>query len=249
MEKGEVSPITRLPTESRAARGVDGPAYELNPICAVPGCLQQSTDPHHLWRRSELIGAHWWVELPDDDAIVGNVIGLCHNHHYQVTINAAWIKWNGRGFDWSDMFTASRPLDWQPPVRPLDTEPSPEPQEAPGSPEQVSALVELGPPLSEAPVSHRLPFTDGSCPTCLRPLPHPKEHSEAKRTRRTWSLTVPVDEREDGADTLDTLLEEGRKELARAGLPYGSEDTAKFFVASTILALFVQHAEAVLADG
>jgi len=59
---------------------------------------------------------------------------------------------------------------------------------------------------------------------------------------------VPSDEREQGADMLDTLLEEGRREMARAGLPYGDEDAAKYFVLSTMLGLFVTHAEEVLSD-
>jgi len=223
--------MTRLPTESRAVQGVDGPAYELNIVCAKPGCLQQSTDPHHLWRRSELIGAHWWVELPADDAIVGNVVGLCRTHHHQVTINGAWITWNGRGFDWSDMLTSGEPLSFQPPVRPLSNEePLPDlPEKNGGQPAALAA-----------------PF-EGSCPTCKRPLPHPKPAQEPKRLRRTWSITVPADERENGAEMLSTLLEEGRLELAKAGLPYGDADSANYFVLSTILGLFVAHAEDVLA--
>jgi hypothetical protein len=60
---------------------------------------------------------------------------------------------------------------------------------------------------------------------------------------------VPKDERENGADVLDTLLEEARKSMAQAGLAYGDEDNARYFVLSAVLGLFVQHAREVMADG
>jgi hypothetical protein len=55
-----------------------------------------------------------------------------------------------------------------------------------------------------------------------------------------------VDERENGAETLDEQLEAARREMAKAGLPYGDEAAARFFVLSTALGLFVMHAEDVL---
>lgn len=223
--------MTRLPTESRAVQGVDGPAYELNLICAKPGCQERSADPHHLWRRSELIGPYWWVHIDDGDLVVGNVIGLCTNHHHAVTVNAAWIEWWATGYVWNDMLTSGEPLSFQPPVRLLSNE-----RTVPESPGKNG-----GQPTVETP-----PY-EGSCPTCKRPLPHPKTEHEPKRVRRTWSITVPVDERENGAEMLTTLLEEGRLELAKAGLPYGASDTANYFVLSAILGLFVTHAEDVLA--
>ena len=69
---------------------------------------------------------------------------------------------------------------------------------------------------------------------------------EERRARRTWSVTVPKDEREDGAQTLDVLLDAARHEMAKAGLPYGENEAVKFFVLSAALGLFVSHAEEVL---
>jgi hypothetical protein len=229
--------MTRLPLETRDVRGIEGgPPYELNSICAAPGCDQLSADPHHLWRRSELIGPFWWVAL-DDETIVGNVVGLCQLHHHAITVNAAWIKWEDGRFVWSDMFRASEPLSFQPPVRSTSNQDS-----FPVAPEKNGGeAVIVDPPTAPAQL-------DGVCPSCLRPLPHSHTRSEQKRPRRTWSITVPVDERENGAEMLSTLLEEGRKEMAKAGLPYGDAEAANYFVLSTILALFVQHAEEVLSD-
>lgn len=222
--------MTRLPLEVRNVVGVEGPEYPLNAICAKPGCLSPSEQGgHHLWRRSELIGAWWWVYIPDDDVRVGNVVGLCQLHHHAVTVNSAWIKWENGQYEWSDMIEASQPLTFQPPVRLESNEES-----LPNGPEKNG----------EDPV-HTF---DGSCPTCHRPLPHTKAPPEAKRPRRTWSITVPVDERENGAEALTTLLEEGRKEMAKAGLPYGADDSANYFVLATMLGLFVQHADEILSD-
>lgn len=227
--------MTRLPTESRAVRGIDGELYKLNFVCAKPDCTEQATDPHHLWRRSELIGPHNYVYIEDDSVIVGNVVGLCQAHHHAVTVNAAWITWHEghyKGFFWNDMLTTAEPLSFQPPIRLVD-ESFPTPPEKNGDE-----------PVTQERVTHER--MDGTCPTCLRPLPHPKAAHEPKRERRTWSITVPKDSRENGAETLDTLLEEARREMARAGLPYGDEDAARFFVLSQALGLFVTHAEDVL---
>src|SRR5262249_34913942 len=87
--RGEVV-LTRLPTENRLVEGFEGPEYELNVICAAPGCSEQASDTHHLWRRSELVGAYAWVRFPDG-TIVGNLVKLCRKHHEQLTVNAAWI--------------------------------------------------------------------------------------------------------------------------------------------------------------
>lgn len=219
--------MTRSPLRSPDVEGVEGEPYELNPVCAAPGCMQPSDDPHHLFRRSALGGPFWWVQLAPG-LTTGNVIGLCRKHHSMVTTDAAWISYEDGFYVWSTLFDASVLLDQQPPVRRV--------QEGVGE-----SSTNGSHDVSAAHVA-----AEGTCPTCLRPLPHPKREHEPRRERRTWSVTVPKDSREDGADTIDTLLEEGRKELAKAGMPYGDADTAKFFVLTHILALFVQHAEEVM---
>lgn len=86
------------------------------------------------------------------------------------------------------------------------------------------------------------------CPTCLRTIPKPKIESEIeeKKVRKTWSVSVPKTEQENGAEVLDALIESARDELARAGLPYGDSETAKYYVFSTSLALFVTHAKEIV---
>ena len=217
--------VTRSPVEHKSElKGVEGDLYELNPICAAPGCLRPSDDPHHIVRRTLLGGPFNFVEI-EPGVVVGNVVGLCRVHHDQITVDAAWMTWEDGVFLWSDLFTSSTLLDQQPPRLASSGSENP--------PEKKWDEMKL----------------NGTCPTCLRPLPHKHPKREPARIRRTWSLTVPKDERENGAEMLDTLLEEARKELARAGLPYGNEEAAKYFVLSSSLALFVQHAEEMLADG
>lgn len=227
--------MTRLPADDRSIAGVDGPEYQLNLVCPVPGCGLQGTERHHIWRRSFLAGDHRWVRMADGQ-LVGNLVMLCSQHHHMVTVNAAWLRMSGTVFLWSDMIHPGVPLEWQPPWRE-------ETDGEPAHPDDDNGRDHLGADDPDLRGDH----LDGTCPTCLRPLRQHKTDHEKPRPRRSWTVTVPKDERENGAETLDTLLEEARKEMARAGLPYGTEDTVKYFILAGALALFVQHAEDVLA--
>lgn len=225
--------MTKLPLESRAVTGVYGPNYETNMMCAAPGCDQLGTERHHIFRRSFLAGDYIWIELPDGRHL-GNLVKLCNFHHRQITVNAAWLNFEDDVFLWTDLISAAQPLSWQPPFGTLEAVPSDKP-------------VVIPDPAKENP--ERTPdqiAADGVCPKCLRPLPHPKNEHEEKRVRRSWTITVPLDERENGAETLDTLLEAARQEMAKAGLPYGDEAAVRFFVLSGALGLFILHAGEVL---
>lgn len=61
-----------------------------------------------------------------------------------------------------------------------------------------------------------------------------KQASEAPRQKVTVTIKVPKDEREDGAEVLQTLIDECRKELAE---PMGwQENVPAYFVVSAVLA-------------
>jgi len=69
-------------------------------------------------------------------------------------------------------------------------------------------------------------------------LPLKKQRKKADpdkpRTKVTVTIKVPVDERENGAEVLQTLIEECRKELAE---PMGwQDDVPAYFVVSAVLA-------------
>jgi len=252
----------------------DGAPYEPNAICAAPGCDQPSQDPHHMWRRSFLGGAYDWV-LINDLMVVGNVVGLCRHHHDQVEAGSAWITLEDSGFCWTGMLTATERMLWQPPMLPLAemgdnlTRAGASPISASGEgvgtrgsgdEEPVPVAPDLAVPRDTEEDSHGLtprpldvpaPLTNGHdptvCPSCKRPLPQPKIEGpmEEARPRRSWTVTVPMDQRENGAAILDELLEAARELMAGKGLIYSDSHKAKFNVLSTQMALFVQHFEEV----
>lgn len=88
------------------------------------------------------------------------------------------------------------------------------------------------------------PAATECCPTCSRPLPRPKgEKREKPRLRRSWTVNVPKDEQEDGADVLDTLLEECRKLFG-----HSSHANLKYHTVVQALALVVQHGHKLVAS-
>jgi hypothetical protein len=205
--------------------GFDGPPYQLNLICAHPLCLNRATERHHLWRRSLLGAPYSWVMLSDGTQ-VGNIVGFCSDHHAQITDEQrhALVRFEHHTFIWCSDSMEVLPLTFQPPW--------------------VLGEVEF-----ENPGEKTRPKPN-ECPSCGQPLPHAKieRPREQKRQRRTWSITVPADHREQGAETLDTLLEEARLELDKAGLSYGGERSTRFFVLATILGLFVHHFDELVSE-
>jgi hypothetical protein len=95
--------VTLSPFETRQVRPrSDLPSYELNLVCAVPGCHFDATDNHHAHNRGmgwPKKSDYWWVELPGGELVPVRV-GLCREAHDAVTDHRAWIKWNGSGFEW-----------------------------------------------------------------------------------------------------------------------------------------------------
>lgn len=80
------------------------------------------------------------------------------------------------------------------------------------------------------------------CPTCERPLPQPHKGEEEK-VRKGWTIAVPVAELEDGADVLDTLLDE-----CRTLFGHDSNKKVKYYTLSQALALVVQNGHKMAAD-
>ena len=272
--------MARLPLEDQTIVTAydDGHTYDLNAVCAAPDCDQPTQDPHHMWRRSFLGGAFLWVLIrPEGEVgvVVGNVIGLCRPHHDQVEAGSAWITLERGRFCWTTLLSATKELLWQPPVRaPEAAELWAQANQQvdgmaliPTVPLEEDLAVALAGDLLLEPIAEVLPsfipgrgypdlgplaepVPDGVCPSCKRPLPHPKHEGEpeAKRPRRSWTITVPKDERENGAEVLDELLEASREEMGKLGLPYGEGSSVRYFVLAAALALFVQHAEQLMAD-
>lgn len=216
--------------------GFNGPPYTLNLICAHPFCLERATERHHVWRRSLLGGAFDWVELPDGGQI-GNLVGFCHEHHRLLTDDEAKLSLEGVGvLAWISDSMQVLPLTFQPPFLP-----------------PIDELLQADPEFRNTPKKTGA-ILDNECPSCGRPLPHPKierepDDFEEPRPRRSWTITVPVDQRENGAAILDALVEGCREALDRAGISYSPGPKTKFAVTSSSLALFLQHFDEIVSDG
>jgi len=181
-------------------------------------------------------GAFNWVRLPDGN-VSGNKMGICASHHQLVTENKAIVEYTDGEYFWTDAYRPKAPLTQQPPLVLKK-----EMEELPGN-----GHVTVEPDHIVTEEHHR-----EICPTCARPLPKPKldtdNETEKPRERKTWAISVPADKWEDGADILDVLLEAARDEMDKVGLSYGEGKKIKFAILSTALALFVNHAEQILAD-
>lgn len=227
--------MTRFPTESRDVKGLSGEEWpqelpKVGPYCATPGCTRPADHAHHLFSRGMMGGAYNWVRLPDGN-VTGNLVGLCFQHHEQVTNNEVTISWtDGEGFTWLDPTRPRQKLTTQPPF--IETQGDP--------PAHVY----------EQDNGHVHQDERQICPTCERPMPKPKLESdpEAPKERKTWAVSVPQEKWEDGADVLDELLEGIRDELDKAGLSYSEGKKVKYHILATALALFLQNADQVLSD-
>lgn len=221
--------MTRYPSENRVGNsgleGEDYEPYELpSPYCANPECEFKATDRHHLFSRGLMGGAFDWVRLADG-VETGNIIGFCWECHKKITENKVHINLNPKDYNfyWNDKL-----LRYQPPKKGED-----------------AAL--LASPGEESAAADARPV----CETCKRPLPRPKiqgEKIEKRRIRKTWSVAVPLDEQEDGAEVIDGLLELAEEKLDKFGINWGHGNRVVYYKLTTILGLFCQHSDEILSD-
>jgi hypothetical protein len=183
--------VTKPPIDSWQVRGVAGPSYKVGPRCAVPACRRLAEHAHHLWRRSALGGPFDWVELPDGH-VVGNLVGMCPQHHDAVTgriggHKAAIRMTEDHVFWWCTI-----------------------PDETSGIEYEFVAPLEPQPPTHGALVASPADVeSENSCPTCGRPRARRRSSPTGRRrARKTWPVKVPADAEEDGAEVLDSLTED-----------------------------------------
>jgi len=191
--------------------------YPLNTKCSHPECSEAAADPHHCFPRSQIIGDSWFVEvlyptplekdityghpvvLPDGTETVAEVIphvtGLCRKHHEDVEIHKAWIKLEDGEFRWYDR----DPAIWH------DTNIGEELDQ------EMDTWNLLG-PLNPQPGSR-----EG------RPK-RKKFQGEARRKRKTISIKVPADAKEDGAGIYQDALE-----AAENAIGYGESPRPAYF--------------------
>jgi hypothetical protein len=180
--------MTLLPLDDWNVQGVEGDSYTVGPYCDYPGCGRPVDHKHHVWRRSYLSGAFWWVRVPTANAttVIRNVVGLCWRHHEDVTGagggHAGWIRWDPQ----------AESLSWW--------EPNPDDKW-----QKIGTLSLPAPPAEAASSSEGREAE--RCPTCGRRKPAPDHEHEPgpKRERKSWTIKVPADA-EDGAAVLDELV-------------------------------------------
>ena len=180
--------MTFLPTDDRVGvRGLKGPKYKVGPWCCNPQCSTEAGHAHHIWRRSEIIKNYDWVEV--DGWIVAGKVGVCPRCHSYLTENKMSIRLEGREFHWC-IVTGSKTSG--------DLKHNPigliEPQ--PPTPE---LLATLAPDQGQG--------SEEGCPFCGQPKRRRPSHLALGRRRASWLVRVPADAEEDGADLLDTLVE------------------------------------------
>ena len=174
-----------------------GKPYKVGGKCAVPGCESQVDHGHHIFRRSALAGAFFWVRLPDGQ-VVGNLTGLCWRHHEGITGkrwgHSHWIQWRNGEYLWGTIRLGVEVPNWDTdfiPVGPLDPQPP-------------------APDLLDAPQPTERSEPD-RCPECgqqKRRSGSPAISTPgAPRRRKSWIVKVP-DDHEDGADVLDVLVDD-----------------------------------------
>jgi len=223
--------MTLPAVDTWALRGVIGPAYKSGPYCANPICGRLAEHAHHIVRRSQIAGDYWWVEIGEGDSplLIGNVTALCPPCHDDITGlvggHRAAIRWdeNGSGFWWCRIESLGNGEVRYHPVGLLDPQPP--------TPDSLASSPAAEPAESE------------KCPTCghltrLRPASTPSPG--AGRRRKSWTIKVPDDDQERGADALDVLLDDlaplfgyeptasARYYVVMAALVYAQQDRKRF---------------------
>jgi len=175
--------------EKYLVRRMNGPKFTVGPRCSNPHCGKLAEHAHHIVP-SGARGLRWdWIAI--DGYVTGNMTGLCVGCHNDVHLARAWIRWIDQEFVWC--FPGERDVLGKP------------------TPYPVGALSYQPPtPDSLATDDPRASDTGPeSCPFCgqetrRRPALTPRV---GRRRRKSWTVLVPDEELENGADVLDSLID------------------------------------------
>lgn len=230
--------MTLAPSTDFGIRGHEGKAYKVNEICAAPGCGKRSIHTHHLWPRSYLRGQPYEWITTSDGIIIGNRIGLCVEHHDDVTGNFGGHRAKIRfaaGMFW-----------WDEPVDNIQ-------HDAEGRAWNTGGWMPIGPlafqppgalPAAEATPEGSPEDTTDVCPSCGKPThTKPRKPLPARKTTQ-WTLIVPEDA-EIGSDVLDGWADDLAVIL---GFSDESSRLRRYHAVATGLAWVIQNREQFVAD-
>lgn len=233
--------MTLLPTDSWNVKPrLDLPPYELNDVDPVDGA-KFGLEDHHIWRKSFTALSKedgkrlFWVEL-EDGTVVPNRVALSNATHSAITTNRArlalveveeaeHIGMKGYRFEYQDLVTGE--------TTELSFQPGP--------------AMQLTVDGREEPWQGHVHDNEEPCPKCKGrgkvAKPEPKgEHEQAPpRPKTTWSVRVPKDEREDGYEVIDTLVEDSVEKLKEANLLKSANRGANYYALVYVLAFFAQN--------
>ena len=190
------------PFPSQNVEGVVGKPYKVGPVCSAPDCNHEVDHGHHIWSRSASgrKGGYFWVRTPDGK-VLGNLAGLCYRCHAKVEGQeragfSCWIQYHDGEWIWGEVPRDSQtPPRWHEdflPIGPLDPHP-PTPD-----------LLDASQPEAESESEDRCT----QCGQRKRRVGLPAGSTPgAPRRRKSWIVKVP-DDHEDGADVLDTLVDD-----------------------------------------
>lgn len=205
---------------------MDGPKYLVGPNCCNPSCVRFADDAHHMFRRSGGFGPQDWIAI--DGYVTANKVGVCAACHRDLTGrlggHQAAIRWQAdtKLFWWCLVGEKGGLVAYHPtfPIEPQPPTPSSLVERAPDNPSESDPCPQCGQRR------RRTPSTAGS----RRGL-----------RRRSWTMKVPDEEVENGADVLDALLEgiaplvpngdattTGRYYVVVAALAYANQDLTRF---------------------
>lgn len=97
------------PIEWRHVKGVPSTKYPINQVCGHPECDKQIEGVHHIFPRSLIGNASYFVEFTPEGGetqIVPHAIGLCGSgttgHHGDLEEHRAWIRLEDGEYVWLD---------------------------------------------------------------------------------------------------------------------------------------------------
>lgn len=243
--------MSRLPHENRDVRGVEGPEYEPEHVCAHPFCDvrgRENLEKHELWPRSFLRGQPITHVQLWDGTIVGNQVYLCNafqkGHHQEITENRSEIAWGDgvvfvlgapeydserffwKFFDEHEQMHYFKALEPQPPLC--------------GSEKPSNAKHTHYGEIPRGSAPRPAEATTEPCTRCKGTGVNPQveKKKEPAKQRATKSIRVPKEKLEDGADVLEQLIEAAEKVMRP-----GEEARPPYFTICDSLGLIVLHWE------